>query len=298
MALFGEVLADMFPDQSLLGGAPFNVARHLQAFGLNPVLISRTGSDTLRDALLEEMARLGMEVTGIQCDAGRPTGQVQVILENGSHRFDILPDQAYDHICAEATQEVLAAIRPRLAYFGTLAQRGGQSRLAAEQFLQTCSCPVFLDINLREPWYDEATITGSLNAADIVKLNEDELAVVAEMFGLDHLRHEAQAMALQQRFGLRQLVVTCGASGSWLLDERQQITQAAPAETRQPVADTVGAGDAYAAVFILGLLNQWDAPTALQRASDYAAAICQVRGAAPASTAFHQPFRLAWNIER
>jgi fructokinase len=298
VVLFGEVLADVFPNQSVLGGAPFNVARHLQAFRLNPVLISRTGSDSLRDALLEEMVCLGMDVAGIQCDAGHPTGQVQVILENGSHRFDILPDQAYDHICAEATQEALAAIRPRLAYFGTLAQRSTQSRLAAERFLQTCDCPVFLDINLRDPWYDEATIASSLNAADTVKLNEDELAVVAEMFGLDHLHHEAQAMALQQRFGLGQLVVTCGASGSWLLDEWQQITRAGPATTGQPVADTVGAGDAYAAVFILGLLNQWDAPTALQRASDYSAAICQVRGAAPASTSFHQPFRLAWNIKR
>jgi len=298
VALFGEVLADVFPDQSVLGGAPFNVARHLQAFDLHPVLISRTGSDSLRDALLEEMVRLGMEVAGIQCDIECATGQVQVILENGSHHFDILPDQAYDHICAEATQEVLAAIRPRLAYFGTLAQRSVKSRLAAERFLQTCDCPVFLDINLRGPWYDKATITSSLNAADIVKLNEEELAVVAEVFGLDHLTHQAQAMALQQRFGLKQLVVTCGASGSWLLDEWQQVTQAAPARTGQPVADTVGAGDAYAAVFILGLLSQWDAPTTLQRASDYAAAICQVRGAAPASTAFHQPFRVAWNIER
>jgi fructokinase len=298
VVLFGEVLADVFPDQSVLGGAPFNVARHLQAFDLTPVLISRTGSDALRDALLEEMARLGMQVAGVQCDEERPTGQVQVILENGSHRFDILPDQAYDHICAEATQEALAAIRPRLAYFGTLAQRSPQSRLAVERFLQTCNCPVFLDINLREPWYDEATIATSLGAADIVKLNEDELAVVAGVFDLDHLSHEAQAMALQQRFGLQQLVVTCGASGSWLLDERQKVTRAAPAGTSQPVADTVGAGDAYAAVFILGLLSQWDAPTTLQRASDYAAAICQVRGSAPASTAFHQPLRVAWNIER
>jgi fructokinase len=297
VVLFGEVLADVFPDQSVLGGAPFNVARHLQAFGLNPVLISRTGNDALRDALLEEMARLGMEVTGIQRDAEHPTGQVRVILENGSHRFDILPDQAYDHICAEATKETLAAIRPRLAYFGTLAQRGAKSRLAVERFLQACDCPVFLDINLRDPWYDEATIAASLGAADIVKLNEDELAVVSRVFGLNHLSHEAQAMALQQRFGLQQLVVTCGASGSWLLDEWQQVIRAAPVATGQPVADTVGAGDAYAAVFMLGLLSQWNAPTTLQRASDYAAAICQVRGAAPASTAFHQPFGLAWNIE-
>lgn len=281
VALFGEVLADVFPERSVLGGAPYNVARHLQAFGLHPVLISRTGSDALRDELLGEMAGSGMDARGIQRDPDYPTGQVKVIFENGSHRFDILPDQAYDHICAEHARATIAAIKPRLAYFGTLAQRAEKSRLAAAQFLQDCDCPVFLDINLRTPWYDAATIAGSLIAADIVKLNAEELAVVSGLFGLAGLNPAAQAVALQQRFGLAQVLVTCGAAGSWLLDERQQILQTAPADPEQPVVDTVGAGDAFAAVFILGLLQQWDAPTTLHRAGEYAAAMCRVRGAAP-----------------
>jgi fructokinase len=295
IALFGEVLADVFPDCSVLGGAPFNVARHLRAFGLDPLLISRTGSDPLRDALLEEMVNLGMSTAGIQRDPERPTGQVQVILEDGNHRFEILPDQAYDHICAETTKQTLGENPPHLAYFGTLAQRSAKSRKAAGQFLQACGCPIFLDINLRIPWYDEATISTSLGAADIVKLNEYELATVAGMFGLDHLSPEAQAMVLLQRFDLKQLLVTCGASGSWLLDAQLQVYTASPAGPGQPVVDTVGAGDAFAAVFMLGLMHAWDAPATLQRASDYAAAICRVRGAVPASADFFVPFRQAWD---
>lgn len=280
IAIFGEVLADVFPEQSVLGGAPFNVARHLQVFGLHPLMISRTGNDALRVELLKEMACLGMDSSGIQCDADYPTGQVRVVLQDNSHRFDILPDQAYDFICAETTRLTISSIKPQLAYFGTLAQRSVVSRQAAMCFLQDCRCPIFLDINLRTPWYDVATIAHSLSCADIVKLNDEELAVVAEMFGLKGLSMEAQALALQQRFALQQVVVTCGAAGSWLLDERQQMLQAMPTTSAQPVVDTVGAGDAFAAVFMQGLLNQWDVPITLQRANDYAAAQCRVRGGA------------------
>src|SRR6187431_2540546 len=107
IGIFGEVLADIFPDKTVLGGAPFNVARHLQAFGLRPVLISRVGQDALHDKLLQEMHRLEMDLSGLQTDATYPTGHVKVLLtEDGNHQFDILQDQAYDHIQASAVQQV------------------------------------------------------------------------------------------------------------------------------------------------------------------------------------------------
>jgi fructokinase len=296
IAVFGEVLADVFPEQSVLGGAPFNVARHLQVFDLHPLLISRTGQDVLGEALLQEMSRLGMDTAGMQRDAGRLTGQVQVIFENGTHRFDILPDQAYDHICDAATRQTLAASRPQLAYFGTLVQRSAQSRMAAEQFLRDCECPLFLDINLRAPWYDETVLSKSLDAAHIVKLNDEELAEVASLFNLEGQGAEAQAVALQKRFDLQQILVTCGDAGSWLLDEQQQVTRVAPIKLQQPIVDTVGAGDAYAAVYMLGMLQQWSLSTTLQRASEYAAAICCIRGAAPAPAEDIQSFKQAWGL--
>jgi fructokinase len=291
VALFGEVLADVFPGMSVLGGAPFNVARHIQRFNLHPLLISRTGNDTLSALLLQEMTQLGMNISGIQRDAEFPTGQVQVIIENDGHHFDILPDQAYDHIDAAAVQQTLSAFPPQLAYFGTLALRHEKSRAAAMQFLQHCNCPVFLDINLRTPWYDSDTIKLALEAADFVKLNDEELTIVAGLFGSGSLVPRDQALSLQQHFGLRQVLVTCGERGSWLLDEKQQLLEAAPVTLAEPVVDTVGAGDAFAAVFMLGLLTGWDTATTLKHASEVAAALCRVRGAAAPSTGFFLPFK-------
>lgn len=296
VAIFGEVLADVFPDQTVLGGAPFNVARHLQALGAHPVMISRTGMDVLGAELLADMRRLGMALSGMQQDSQRLTGQVRVSLTAAGHAFEILPDQAYDHVCPETTRRVVGDMLPELAYFGTLAQRQSSSRLAVQAMLEACACPVFLDINLRAPWYDVDVIGNSLRAADIVKLNDEELALVADLFGLASLAPEGQARALQQHFDLQQVLVTCGAAGSWLLDEVANLHRVGPALGDGPLVDTVGAGDAYAAVIMLGRLRGWGVAESMRRATTYAAAICRVRGAVPEDVTFFAPFRQAWDI--
>lgn len=257
VALFGEVLADVFPGRSVLGGAPFNVARHLRLFGLHPLLISRIGEDALGEQLLQEMARLGLDASGFQHDPHYPTGQVRVVLENDGHRFDILPDQAYDQLCADTTRHTLAQHTPRIAYFGTLAQRSPRSKQAAQTFLQSVDCPLFLDINLRPPWVDRDILTHSLAAADIVKLNDEELTSVAGLFGFAEASPFDQAARLAQQFELRQVLVTCGAAGSWMLDESGTLLRAGSPAQKPQVVDTVGAGDAYAAVFLLGTLRGW-----------------------------------------
>ena len=114
IGIFGEVLADIFPDETILGGAPFNVARHLQAFGLHPVMITRTGNDALRTQFLQEMQRLKMDVSGLQIDAIYPTGQVKVKLTSDGHQFEILEDQAYDHIHAGITHMVTMSLKPEM----------------------------------------------------------------------------------------------------------------------------------------------------------------------------------------
>jgi fructokinase len=214
VALFGEVLADVFPDRTVLGGAPFNVARHLQMFGLNSMVITRTGHDQLRNQLLAEMARLGMDASGVQCDSEHPTGQVMVHMDGAGHRFEILPDQAYDHI--HAGDIVVTAPPPDMVYFGTLAQRCPESRFALDIFLGNSESPRFLDINLRLPWYDLNTIERSLLLADILKINDEELSILA---GLLHLSGSPQlhAAALIRNFNLDRVLVTCGAGGAWLL---------------------------------------------------------------------------------
>jgi fructokinase len=296
VVLFGEVLADIFPDQSVLGGAPFNVARHLQAFDLHPVMISRTGNDSLRDELLHEMDRLGMDTIGIQCDQIYPTGQVKVHMENGSHRFTILPDQAYDHIHAGIAHMITMSIKPELVYFGTLAQRGMPSRLALDKFLSDSKCPHSFDINLRHPWYNKHNVRRSLMRSDIVKMNEEELEIVASYFKINAATPLLKAQALLDQFELKCLLVTCGEQGAWFINQQHETAHTGPATPTQQVVDTVGAGDAFAAVIIIGLLNDWAMPVAMQRASEFAAAICGIRGGAPKLLGSYTPFKQEWNL--
>lgn len=296
VAIFGEVLADVFPDGSVLGGAPFNVARHLQAFGLHPVMITRIGQDELGRELLDEMQHLDMDISGVQIDPVNPTGQVKVNITETGHEFDILPAQAYDYIHAGVTHMVTMATKPDLVYFGTLAQRNMESRLAVDNFLNYGTSPRFLDINLRDPWYDKHTVRRSLLRADIVKLNNEELATLVNMLRLPGRTAQEHAAALIKRFNLDLLLVTEGEEGGWVMDNAGDISTVNGAEPPKTFADTVGAGDAFASAFILGILKGWPADITLERANQFAAALCGVRGAAPASADFYTPYKKAWQL--
>ncbi|MDD2833909.1 MAG: carbohydrate kinase [Methylotenera sp.] len=294
IALFGEVLADIFPDRSVLGGAPYNVARHLRAFGMHPLLITRTGNDSINSEFMAEMSRLEIDVSGVQLDATYPTGRVLVHLDEGGHRFEIMPDQAYDHIHAGVTHLVTMSSHPEMVYFGTLAQRGLESRLALDRFLSDAKSPRFLDMNLRAPWYDKHIIRRSLLRADIVKINEDELNELSAMFQLPRSSAEAGALALKKRFELEGLIVTCGADGAWALFDGDVVTSVAGVRLDQKMVDTVGAGDGFAAICMIGILCQWPVDLMLRRANDFAAALCGVRGAAPESLDFYEVYIKEW----
>lgn len=295
VALFGEVLADRFPDRHVLGGAPFNVARHLQAFGLHPVLITRTGNDALREQLLASMARFGMDTLGVQCDLIHPTGQVIVHMEQGGHRFEISPDQAYDFIHPGVARMVAMSVQPDLIYFGTLAQRHKVSRRALNSLFQI-DTPRMLDINLREPWYDAGTIKRSLLRAGLVKINDEELSIVARMLKLPGDSPPVQAAALIEHFSLQRLLVTCGAQGAWQLTADGTETQAMNGAPIGVLVDTVGAGDGFASVFILGVMRGWPAELTLPRANRFAAALCGIRGAIPDEPDFYRPFLSEWEL--
>jgi len=292
--LFGEVLADIFPSHTVLGGAPFNVARHLKAFGRNPVLLSRIGDDEIGREILATMARNGMTVSGIQLDNHHPTGQVKVHLEQSGHRFEILPCQAYDFIHPAVARMIRLPLNPALVYFGTLAQRHEVSARALKMLLRSTRAPKFLDINLRAPWFDEKILRSSLKYADIVKLNAEELALLAQMLSLPSGEPQHQADALMRQFDLQQVVVTCGADGAWQMNQNGKVFEVGNSHPGISVVDTVGAGDGFAAVYILGALRNWSMATTLVRANDFAAAICGIRGAIPNHDDFYQPFRLEW----
>lgn len=294
--LFGEALVDVFPDGAVVGGAPFNVTRHLQAFGLHPLLITRTGNDRYQHKLIQLMDTFAMPTSGIQSDPHHPTGQVRVEFGENGHTFEILPDQAYDFIDPVAAAEVISSIQPDLVYFGTLAQRNETSRAALREILHhSRPSPRLLDINLRAPWYTPEIIRDSLVHADYVKVNQDELLALPALTGLPAMHDErAIAQRLLEEFQLQAMLVTCGDEGAWLLDRSGAVVHTSGIENVS-IKDTVGAGDGFSAVFILGMLSAWPKELILARANQFAAALCGIRGAVPDSSEFYKPFIAAWN---
>jgi len=296
VVLFGEVLADIFPERTVLGGAPFNVAWHLEAFGQKPVLITRLGHDALGDMVLSAMSQNGMETLGVQCGNNYSTGQVQVHLEGNCHRFEILPHQAYDFIHPAMARMTALSVHPALIYFGTLAQRSEVSRRALRALIRSPGAVKFLDINLRDPWYDKKTLQQSMQYADIVKLNTEELCVLAEIFELPGSDPQDQAKELMNHFELERAIVTCGENGAWQVSRDGKKVEARLKSKINKLVDTVGAGDGFAAVCILGSQLRWPTALTLERASSFAAEICGIRGAIPDHADFYKPFSQEWRV--
>ncbi len=273
--VFGEVLFDHFPDDSaVLGGAPFNVAWHLQGFGLAPLFVSRVGVDERGVEVLEAMSDWGMDITGVQRDLTCPTGQVAITLENGQPSYEILEDQAYDAVNPERAVTVAGNGDIGLLYHGTLALRNPVSRTALAHLRAASEVPVFLDVNLRSPWYDHATVCSALDGARWAKLNDEELA---ELSGVDG-DVETMAQVLATRHDLEAVVATLGADGALWVDHEGIVAAEKPVRSAK-IVDTVGAGDAFASVCIAGLFNDWSPERILRSAHGFAVQICEIRGA-------------------
>ena len=270
-AIFGEVLFDCFEDGSrVLGGAPFNVAWHLQAFGCRPLLISRVGDDPMGKLIRETMLQWGMSAAGLQIDLSHASGEVEVTLKSGQPSFNIVEDRAYDHINAAAVPPLDAS----LIYHGTLALRNPESAAALNHLLQSSQTPVFMDVNLRPPWWNFEQTVKLLGRAKWVKVNDAELDILVE----GSATQTRKAELLMERHGLSWLVVTRGKQGAISLDNAGNLLEAKPAADT-PVVDTVGAGDAFASVCILGLQKDWPHGLILERAQQFAAVLVGTRGA-------------------
>ena len=213
--IFGEVLFDCFEDGSrVLGGAPFNVAWHLQAFGCRPLLISRVGDDPMGRQIRDTMLQWGMSAAGLQLDSSHASGEVQVTLEAGQPSFDIVEDRAYDHIDAGA----IPPLRPSLIYHGTLALRHPDSAAALNHLLQSHEAPVFMDVNLRPPWWNLSQTVKLLERAQWVKVNDAELEILVD----EPATLVGKAERLMERHDLSWLIVTRGKEGAISLDNSRQ----------------------------------------------------------------------------
>lgn len=285
--VFGEVLFDYFPDGSrVLGGAPFNVAWHLQAFGQSPRFISRIGNDSAGLEIAALMDAWGMSREALQIDGEHPTGSVKVIIKDGEPYYEIVADCAYDFISEKMLEEKNTQ---GILYHGSLALRNPVSRAALQAAKARHEGNVFIDVNLRPPWWGPETLLPLLDDADWVKLNEDELAVLCP----ESAGREAAMLEFCELYDLETLVVTRGEEGAVACDRHQHFVSVKPPASIA-VVDTVGAGDAFATILLLGLSKQWPLEATLERAQAFACAVVGKRGATIADKRFYSAFSASW----
>ena len=275
----GEVLWDLLPAGPQLGGAPANFAYHARALGADSSVISRIGNDPLGADVLARFHAMGLPVETIQRDDQAETGTVLVVLNpQGLPEYTIKEGVAWDRLVK--TTEALAVVTAADAVcFGTLAQRTAVSRQTIQHLVASAgrSSLRVLDLNLRQHYHSTEVIEESLRLANVLKLNEDELTFMGTMFGLKG-DTRSQLSQLAERYSLRLAACTRGGQGSLLLSEgRWSECAGVPAQ----VVDTVGAGDAFTAAMIMGLLAGWSLDDVNLRANEVAAYVASCAGATP-----------------
>ncbi|MGA2176168.1 MAG: carbohydrate kinase [Verrucomicrobiota bacterium] len=283
----GEILWDLLPAGKQLGGAPANFALHARALGARSRVISRVGLDAPGAEILQRLQALGLPIAEIQVDPSAPTGTVSVELSaDGQPRFTIHEDVAWDRLALEET--ALAAVAEADAVsFGTLAQRREPARGTIRALLGAVRPGALriLDLNLRQHYFSRDIIETSLRLANVVKFNDSELPVLAELLGLrGNARQQIEQLARQH--AQRLVCLTRGAHGSVLYSGGQWAD-----DPSQPAAvkDTVGAGDAFTAALAMGMLAGKPLDAINRRANQVARYVCSREGATPALPEFPDP---------
>jgi fructokinase len=275
----GEILWDLLPAGKQLGGAPANSAYHAHALGSRVHLISRVGDDPLGLEILGRLHGLGVPADFVATDPAAPTGTVTVELSaDGQPRFTIHENVAWDRISVDEHLLELAG-RVQAVCFGSLAQRRGPSRDSIRRLVSATPAGALrvFDINIRQHFYSAELIEASLRLANVLKLNDQELVLLASMFDLRGDTRE-QVASLGRLFGLDTVALTRGAGGSLLVSGGAWSEHPGlPAR----VADTVGAGDAFTAAMTLGLLAGWPLDRINRLANEIAAYVCSQPGATP-----------------
>jgi fructokinase len=229
-----------------------------------------------------------MDSADIQRDPRHPTGRVVVEVIDREPRYHIVPDCAYDFIEVE---QIRPASSAGLLYHGTLGVRNDVSRKALLQLTQNPALTIFLDVNLRTPWWDREEVFFWLKRARWVKLNEEEL----RLLGFIAADLEEELFIMRNRFQLEQIILTRGGEGVLVCTAEDRLHEARPAKVPHFV-DSVGAGDAFSAVYIHGLLSSWSLEQTVDAAQRFAAMIIGRRGATVTDPAFYQQFSDALGI--
>jgi fructokinase len=289
--VIGEILFDVFENEKRIGGAPFNFAYHLKNLGFPARCISRIGNDALGKEILNILAQGHFDVNDIQIDDKHDTGTVIVQLSSsGNPTFHINTDVAYDYINYLPKEHSYLTDKADIIYFGTLVQRSKQGFENIQRFIEKRrpDTDCFYDINLRPDCYSGKVILTSLEHADILKLNTQELDECKRIleFSKDD---DAFIPFLMDRYALKIVAVTRGDKGSELYTKdgcfRSKTNRVSS------IVDTVGAGDAYSAMLAVGIIKGWEPDRILFMASTFASRICEIRGAIPESRKFYEPIK-------
>jgi fructokinase len=281
VACFGEILWDVLPHGTFLGGAPLNLAAHLARLGCRTELISRLGPDVRGLDAWARIRELGVGMRMLQQDFSLPTGEARAALAaDGSASYAFGTPAAWDAIEFE---EIAAQVLPAASalVFGTLAQRDARSRSALARCLALADYRVF-DVNLRVPHLDAQVARASLRESDFVKMNEEECGIVAAWLDApddpDALRVAIEALRGSRAVHPLQLCITRGGDGALLWAEGQWHSCAAVPVT---VVDTIGAGDAFLAMLLAQRLQGVAPPLALKRAAALGGFVASRAGAMP-----------------
>ncbi|MGP0070469.1 MAG: carbohydrate kinase family protein [Bryobacteraceae bacterium] len=276
----GEVLWDVFAHSTALGGAPLNFAAHAKRLGHNPLLISAVGADSLGDAARQEIAALGLDSSLLQTTGRFPTGTARVELgPDDQTRFVISRPAAYDAVRLREEQIARITLRtPECFYYGTLFASAAEGRVVLDRLMDALpEATRFYDLNLRPGNYSVQLVIEMLELADVVKLNEEELCKLRKF---TRLPSEIEAFCREgsKRFGWKAVCVTLGARGCAMLCGDEYIEAAGHAIN---VADPVGAGNAFAAAFLHGLISDWPLAKIAAFANRVGALVASRHGAIP-----------------
>lgn len=277
---FGEILWDNLPSGRTAGGAPMNVAYHLNRAGAFSQLISRTGNDDAGTGLIGFCQEIGLPTTLIQQDQTYATGEVMAkVTENNEVVYDILLHAAWDHIAYSQQLGDLAAAADALV-FGSLAARHQESRETLLQLLDKAKYKV-LDINLRAPHYSKEVLELLMQEANLLKINDDELQLLNNWFYRKGATEQSTISFLQEKYLIEEVIVTKGGDGaSYYQGNKTYSGQAYPVK----VADTIGAGDSFLAAFLYQKLIGTPPEKALDQALLTGAYVAGQSGACPIYT--------------
>lgn len=277
IAGIGDILWDCFPEGRKIGGAPANFAYYMNQFGFESLMISAVGEDELGAEIHETLDRIGLDHLLQTVDY--PTGTVMIELdENGIPSYRIIENVSYDNISYTEQIDQIAK-KCTVLCFGTLAQRNSVSRDSIRRFLQampqTDETYKVFDINLRQNFYDKDIVAESLRLCNVFKVNDEELAVVKDMFGYSGDDDQEVCRQILSDWDLKYLILTCGTSGSYVYADGEESFLPTP---EVEVADTVGAGDSFIGTFMALILKGATVKDAHKLAVAVSAYVCTQYG--------------------